>query len=277
MHGYRRSTDRDEKHQSRADYTLVETVSTRIPTTLVQIRGAAEGADLPPDLPAADEWLGRATGAIATNHRSSWVRLHHTATGGVYRKVYCYVTWRERLANLGRHTAPWAASRARREFDALRWLAAAGLPAAEPLAVFEARRFGFLTAAVLWTRAWPGTSLDRLLPTLAPGDRERLATALGTFVATLHDRGFRDRNLDLRNLLARPHGDGWELTKIDSPRCRIVRPGPADDALRAADWRRLLPQLASFGLAELTLRAAAASSPAAPRPQAPAPPPADRR
>lgn len=240
----------------------------------MQIRGAAEAAR---ELPSPDQLVDRATGEAVTDHASSWVRRVATERGDCYVKVYEYATWARRLGNFARHTGPLMDSRGRREFAALRWLLAAGLPAADPLAVFEARTCGFLTKAVLVTRAWPGQPLDRLLPTLAAADRERLAAALGHFVATVHDLGLRDRNLDLRNLLARPRDDGWEVTKIDSPRHCIVRAGDRDDALRRADWARLLPQLAAFDLAEITLRAAAGGSRSALPLRVPGPDRADRR
>ena len=111
----------------------------------------------------------------------------------------------------------------------------------------------------LVTTAWPGDNLTDLLPRLPEPRRFELATALGRFVANLHQRGFRDRNLDLRNLLARECADGtWELCKIDSGRFQLARPGQPDDALARADWARLLPQLTPFGITEHVRAAAAA-------------------
>jgi hypothetical protein len=113
--------------------------------------------------------------------------------------------------------------------------------------------------AVVVTTAWPGDNLTDLLPRLPDHRRLGLATALGRFVANLHQRGFRDRNLDLRNLLARECADGtWELCKIDSGRFQLARPGQPDDALARADWARLLPQLTPFGITEHVRAAAAA-------------------
>jgi hypothetical protein len=114
--------------------------------------------------------------------------------------------------------------------------------------------------AILVTVAWPGQSLDRLLPELPEARRQQLAKDLGHFVANLHRRGFRDRNLDLRNLLARERPDrSFELCKIDSGRFRIVAAGHSDDALARADWDRLLPQLEPFGIAA-PVRAAASDA-----------------
>jgi len=42
--------------------------------------------------------------------------------------------------------------------------------------------------------------------------------------------------------------DGEQIAKIDSPRHVLVRPGAREDRLSRADWARLLPQLAKFGL-----------------------------
>ena len=87
---------------------------------------------------------------------------------------------------------------------ALRWLGEHRFPAPPVLAVAEERQLGFVRRAVLVTATWPGIALDRLLPTLPELDRRRLAEAVGAFVAALHLAGFRDGNLDLRNLLAAP-------------------------------------------------------------------------
>jgi hypothetical protein len=64
----------------------------------------------------------------------------------------------------------------------------------------------------------------------------------------MHQLGFRDRNMDLRNWLARRKEDGaWELAKIDSPRFQCLPAGAAEDALAEADWSRLRSSLARCG------------------------------
>lgn len=139
------------------------------------------------------------------------------------------------------------------------WMLAHQLPTAEPIAVFETRRFGLLRRAVLITAACPGTSADALLPTLAPAGQADLARAIGRLVGTLHRLGFRDGNLDLRNLLASRHAGDWCVAKIDSPRFRLSRPGPVADRWARRDWARLSPQLQQYGLAA-EARAAAATA-----------------
>jgi hypothetical protein len=135
------------------------------------------------------------------------------------------------------------------EAAALAWLQARGFPGPRVAGLVEWRRFGLLARALLVTEAWPGVALDTLLPTLSPDSRQHLAHALGRFVGALHRLGFRDRNLDLRNLLAAATADGgFLIAKIDSGRHRLVRPGPPRDRLARADWARLLPQLRPFGL-----------------------------
>jgi hypothetical protein len=150
-----------------------------------------------------------------------------------------------------RNTGPFVRSRAAREFDALTWLAAHTSPAVLPCAVFEQRRCGLLVRAILVTLEGPGEPLDQVLPGFDTAARRVLAGALGRFVKRLHELGFRDGNLDLRNLLAsRDERGGWQFVKIDSPRFRLRRPGPARDRWASADWHRLLPQLAAFGVAD---------------------------
>ncbi len=240
-----------------ADYTLVKAVSTRIHSDGRLIRGGAQQAGWSSVLPApADRGRGDLGAAIVT-HRSSWVRRIETALGTAYLKTYEYVSWKERLHNLGRWTAPGRPSRAAREFDALTWIRGHGLPAPEPIAVHEWRSFGFLVRATLVTAAFPGESVEALLPSLPKEDQDALARAVGGLVGRLHRLGFRDRNLDTRNLIAhRDEGGRWVVAKIDSPRHRLRGEGAANDDLARADWDRLLPQLAPFGVDRVARNAA---------------------
>ena len=231
---------------------------TRIPNLPRLVRGADAVSAQDETLVRTTLTLGRDQGLPVTDHRTSWVRRLAAPRGTVFVKVYEYSSWASRLRNLARRTGPWARSRAAAEFDALIWLRAHGLPAPAPLWVGEQRACGFLRRAVLVTAAFDGEPCDALLPTLAPPDRSALARAIGTLVARLHTLGFRDRNLDLRNLLARRTDDGvWQVAKIDSPRHRLRRAGSTDDPAARADWARLLPQLARFGVDADALVAAA--------------------
>jgi hypothetical protein len=191
------------------------------------------------------------------------VRELRDPSGAFYVKVYEYHTWRSRLRDLARRTAPWSRSRAAAEFDALTWMRQHGLPAPEPLLAAEQRRLGFLVRAVLVTTAFPGEPVDAWLERLQPVEQTALVRAVGALVGRLHELGFRDRNLDLRNLLARRRPDGaWEVVKIDSPRHCLRRPGRRMDALARADWTRLLPQLGRHGLADIARDTAACANPA---------------
>ena len=216
------------------------------------------------------ELARREVGHVVTDHRTSWVRRLGEGLRSVFVKVYEYRSWAHIARTLGRRTAPWQASRPTREFDALAWLVEHGLPAAEPLAAFEWRRFGFVQKAMLVTGAYPGKPADQVLAALDPLARTEAAAAIGRFVARLHALGFRDGNLDLRNLLLLRDGAEWTATKIDSPRHRLVRPGPATDRAARADWSRLLPQLESLQVAAAA-RTAAAGVPSEP-PARPGPP-----
>lgn len=203
--------------------------------------------------------IGRAEGRMVTDHRTSWVRELPADGRSYYVKVYEYETWGSRLRDLGRRTAPWTRSRAAAEFDALRWLRAREVPAPEPVLVGEHRTFGFLARAVLVTAAFAGEPVDAWLDQLDPTARRELALAVGRLVGRLHRLGFRDRNLDLRNLLARRDAAGnWVVAKLDSPRHRLRAPGRADRLVQA-DWERLLPQLARYGVD--TIARAAATAP----------------
>jgi hypothetical protein len=195
-------------------------------------------------------------GEPAKTAASSWVRQIRIGAQDFFIKTYSYPTLGARWRGILRNTGPCCQSRAAREASALQWLAEHRFPAPSPVAVWERRRSGLLSLAFLITERWPGLTLEALLPTLPAADRRLLASSLGRFVAALHQQGFRDRNLDLRNLLARWSRDGFVVTKIDSPRYRLVRRGQPDDRLARADWARLLPQLEPFGIADETRAAA---------------------
>lgn len=217
-------------------------------------------------LPGPGDLGDPALGSPVATSRSSWVRRVEDGTDSFFAKTYVYRTAADRLRGALRFTGPHRPSRARREARALLWLRAAGFEAPAVVGVWEERRLGWLCRAVLVTEAWPGQPLDRLLPQLPAEAGRALARALGRLVAALHRAGFRDGNLDLRNVLARQTGGagegagdsagGWQFAKVDSPRHALVRPGARDDRRARADWARLLPQLAAFGLADEALHAA---------------------
>ncbi|HEX6811103.1 MAG TPA: lipopolysaccharide kinase InaA family protein [Planctomycetota bacterium] len=234
-------------------------MSTRIPSSPRRIRGAPHWENWLEALPPEAELAARSLGSPVTNHRTSWVRRLSTPRGDLFVKTYEYATWASRLRDAARRTGPCTQSRAAREFDALLWLRMHQLPAPEPLAVLEVRRLGFLVRATLVSAAFAGERIDELMPRLGLAEREQLALAIGKLVRHLHELGFRDRNLDLRNLLAQRVPGGWSIAKIDSPRHVLRAPGNRADALVLADWARLLPQLERFGVADIA-RAAGTSS-----------------
>ncbi|MCY2958035.1 MAG: phosphotransferase [Planctomycetota bacterium] len=237
----------------------MNSLSRAFPNSLSPIIGAPQLANLLAELGlcTAFELSDKALGVPITTSRSTWVRQHTASTGSYFVKTYDYPSAWSQCRGWLRNTGPLCRSRAASEAKALIWLKGHGLPAPRPVVVLESRRFTLLTMAVVVTTAFPGCSLDHLLPTLPMHRRLHLAKQLGCYIRHLHQLGFRDRNLDLRNLLARELPDqSFELTKIDSGRHRIVPPGHAEDRLTRADWARLLPQLAQFGIAA-AVRAAA--------------------
>ena len=206
-------------------------------------------------LPPVEQLSDRGTGICVVDHRSSWVRRVASSQSDVFIKTYQYASWGRRLGNWGKWTAPTRPSRAAREWQALTWLRANGFAATEPLACLEWRQFGFLAQATLLTAAYDGEAADCVLPESSTARQRQIAIAIGRLVGALHRLGFRDRNLDLRNLLVQQRDDNITIAKIDSPRFRLVRPGDHDDRLCKADWQRLLPQLAELQLAELAYEA----------------------
>lgn len=112
-----------------------------------------------------------------------------------------------------------------------------------------------MARATLVTASFGGGAADQTLAEAPEAERRQLAEAIGAFVTRLHRSGFRDRNLDLRNLLIRRDGDQLTIAKIDSPRHRIVAGNHTGDRLAEADWQRLLPQLAEYGVADVAVAA----------------------
>lgn len=219
-------------------------MSTSIHNMHKRPRSSASWPDWARHLPEESSLGSPSHGRVVTDHRSSWVRQLETPIGAAYVKTYRYGGWAHHLRSLGRRTAPWSEGRATREFDALCWLREHGFGGPEPLLVVEQRRFGFLREATLVTVAAPGIDAAALLPTLDATTLQSAVAAITQFVQRLHAAGFRDGNLDLRNLLLRRTQQGFDVAKIDSPRYRIRPPGRRDDRWVRADWRRLQPQLA---------------------------------
>lgn len=131
------------------------------------------------------------------------------------------------------------------------WLQAHGFATAQPLACLEWRKCGFLARATLVTEAFRGEAADQILASASGTQRRDIAAAIGALVVRLHAAGFRDRNLDLRNLLVQHNAQQITIAKIDSPRFRVVSSGRLANRLADADWRRLLPQLAEFEVADV--------------------------
>ena len=207
-------------------------------------RGFLEGAGLG----SLEQLASRDLGEPITDCRSSWVRLRCIDSTNFYIKTYAYSTIRDRWRGMLRNTF-LAPSRARREWQALSWLRAHGFAAPEPLAVLEKRSRGWLHRAVLVTRAWPGHPAHRLLARLGSVDRKALAGVIHRYVSDLHAAGYRDGNMDLRNVLARRTDSGtWEVAKIDSPRFRVTAPGPRRDRAVRRDLARLACSLRAIGL-----------------------------
>ncbi len=217
-----------------------------------QLRDLVQALGLSSTLGLADPGLG----TPITTSRSSWVRRVCIGAIDCHIKTYVYQTLTDRWRGTLRNTGPFCPSRAAREAQALHWLAQHGFAVPPVIGVVERRRLGWVATAILVTASWPGEPLDRLLPRLEPAQQHALAAAVGAFLDALHVAGFRDGNCDLRNLMAVPADGGYALTKIDSPRFRVTRPGRRDDRSTRADWARLLPQLEQFGLAGVALRAA---------------------
>ncbi len=140
-------------------------------------------------------------------------------------------------------------SRAEAEWRASRALRAAGLPAAETLAVGEARTAGVLRASVAVVREVPDAL--ELVPWMfkrfrggapfSPADeaaRAELFGRLGALLRGVHDAGFRHPDLHGGNVLVGTRGEPPALTLIDLH--TVKRTGAPGSGARALDLGRLL-------------------------------------
>jgi tRNA A-37 threonylcarbamoyl transferase component Bud32 len=160
------------------------------------------------------------------------------ADGAGARQVAVYVKryLTDTLGDTLRFTA-WR-SRAHQEYRNLKALRALGVPAVEPLAWGERRRWGVVTEAVLVTRAVSAREpLHAALPRMAPASRRRALEALGATLARVHAAGFQHRDLHAGNALvpsvgapAVPEGTAPPVVLVDVQ--KMVRRGAPLSAAR---------------------------------------------
>lgn len=174
---------------------------------------------LGPDGMRLDEWLrtGQATIVKQGPHRVVYrVALANVAFYVKHNLTPNRVTWVRQLVR---------SSKARREYDSALEVAARGVPTAWPLAWAQERGFLSNGESLLVTRSLDNTQplhvfVQQVLPALtAPRQaciRQRLADALGRFLAQLHEAGIQHHDLHAGNLLLRLNaGDIPELFLID--------------------------------------------------------------
>jgi tRNA A-37 threonylcarbamoyl transferase component Bud32 len=163
------------------------------------------------------EWL--ACGAARAVKQAPYRNVYRVVLPGLdfHLKHFPIRDGRAWLHALGR-------SKARREFDRIVAAFERGVPTAEPLAVVETRGPAGPPASCLVTRTLPGAvPLDLFLETLPSWSptrrarfRQRLAVALGRFLACVHDAGVTHPDLHPGNiLLCLDAGDRPRLYLLD--------------------------------------------------------------
>lgn len=182
---------------------------------------ASAGID---NTPAAMEFQGGEE--VARSRTTSVVKIE-VEGDSIYLKRHFFPTAAGRLKGLFRGTF-FGRSKARREFEALERLAAAGFPTPAPLGFGELRRAGFLKGCFLATLGIEGAVRgDAYLRSLGPERaRERRAAvkAAARLVAALHDAGYADGSLAPRNLLVRETPGGPQVFKVDCVKGSFGRP-----------------------------------------------------
>ncbi len=139
-----------------------------------------------------------------------------------YLKRYWYPSLYDRSKGFFRNTF-FGMSRAAREYRSLSRLCAARCSRVLPIAYGEERTLRLLKRAFIITEELPGSiTLKDLCRSTSFNawpfrQRRRFFAALGNWVRTFHDRGFRDRDLFSRNILVHEKGENFAFSKIDSP------------------------------------------------------------
>ncbi len=170
------------------------------------LRGAerAVHVQLLPD-PMARAREGRVLRTAVSRQTS---RVVWDGVGAVLLKVHATRSYRERLLSLVRR------GRARAEWEAARYLDAAGVPVPEPLAVGAQRKRGLLRTSFYAARFLEGMhDADAALRAQPPGKRALLHERLAVLIRRMHALGFDHRDLHAGNVLVGP-GPGEA--------CRIV-------------------------------------------------------
>lgn len=118
-------------------------------------------------------------------------------------------------------------SRAQREHDRLRRIAAAGVPCLEPLGWSEHRRFCCVVSSSLVTRWLPdAVPLKQVLRSVRPDSRSAvrraLARAMGALVASMHRAGLLWNTPMPRNALVVGDPAAAKLVVADPPACLVL-------------------------------------------------------
>ncbi len=101
-------------------------------------------------------------------------------------------------------------SRARREFQNLRAMAAAGVPCVHAVSVTERRRLGCVVSSTIQIEHLEGgQDLARCLHSAPHRERLAFAEALGRLLARMHAAGYRSTTLSPRNVMVMPAAGSW--------------------------------------------------------------------
>lgn len=170
-----------------------------------------------------------------SSHRTSDVTLvalpcmqDPTETRLAYRKRYWYPGLSKKLRGFFRNTFIQQ-SRAKSEFENLRFLCDHGLSEIKPIGYGEDRCFRFLNRALIFTECLSNTFTFEIF--LSAGtygeltfpERKAVLIALGEWIGAFHRRGYHDHGLFARNIIIHRMKKGWSYSKIDSPKGCIGR------------------------------------------------------
>jgi tRNA A-37 threonylcarbamoyl transferase component Bud32 len=166
-------------------------------------------------LASVHDFLAFVGGELVSRSRTTATRTFEAEGATFYLKIYLYPEEGDRLRGFFRGTF-FGRSKARAEWENLGILADLGVDVPSRVAWGEDRRRGFLHGCFLVTQAVERA--QRLDSCLADAKALPVVEDLGRLVRRMHDAGYSDGSLALRNFLYRR--EGAVFFKIDCPKGR---------------------------------------------------------
>lgn len=171
-------------------------------------------------LASAEALLAAPGERVAASRSTEVTRVALREGPALYVKRHRFPTPRDRVRGAFRGTL-LGRSKARREFENLERLRAAGFDVAEPVAFGEIRGALFLSTCFVVTREIENVRpADRFWAESTPAERREAVEAAARLAASLHGAGYTDGSLAARNILLGRTEEGLRACKVDCAKGR---------------------------------------------------------